>query len=722
MSNPAKHLLEFGPFRLDPEERLLLRDQQLIPLSPKAFELLLALVSRSGQVVLKDDLMKLLWPDTFVEESNLGQHIFQLRKALGERPQDHAYIVTIPGRGYRFVHKVRTVAPEADAAAETEQIVLQSHSRSRLVIEEQTLPGQMLGGTTSRRIRLSLLLFSVVVLLAAAAVMFRPLVPAPKVTRIRPLTHAGNLVFNTKLLTDGPRIYFRQWQGQQRAVRYVSPEGGELFPVQSAFSEMDVDDLSPNGAEFLVLDLTNSQSSVEAGHPLWRVAVASGSPRPVGGQLASDARWSPDGSTIAYSVGSELDLINNDGSNARKLASLPAHPFYPQWSPDGRRLRFSVPDLRGRGQALWQADLSGKTEPLLPKWPGASYPRAGGWTPDGRYYFFSALGEGTRDIWAMREPQDALHRVNPQPVRLTAGPLNFYYPTPSKDGKSLFAIGVQVRGQMQRYDAGSRQYVPFVQGSSVDHVTFSRDAQWMAYIEYPQDVLVRSRVDGSERRQLTFPPMRVLHPQWSPDGDQLAFQAYPELGAPYKIYLVSKDGGVPALATPRASDQQLYPSWSASGDSLVFSSSDETGANPALYRLDLKSKQVSLLPGTEGLYWGQISPDGRHVVALTDTTQKLILYDTASHETRMLAGLADYPIWSADGKYVYFSTLYFRGRDAGIYRWQAATDRTEKLMGAPDFLLGGIWGVWFGLTPAGEPLVVRDLSSTDLYALDVELP
>src|SRR5215470_16063850 len=102
MSTEINSLLEFGPFRIDPEQRLLLRGAESVPLSPKAFELLLVLAQRSGQIVLKDELMSLLWPDTFVEESNLGQHVFQLRKALGEQGQTPSYIVTVPGRGYRF--------------------------------------------------------------------------------------------------------------------------------------------------------------------------------------------------------------------------------------------------------------------------------------------------------------------------------------------------------------------------------------------------------------------------------------------------------------------------------------------------------------------------------------------------------------------------------------------------------------------------------------------
>src|SRR5215467_8286557 len=112
MSSPVNGLVEFGPFRIDLDQRLLWRGQQQIPLSRKAFELLSILVNRSGEVVSKDELMTLLWPDTFVEESNLSQHVFQLRKALGEQGQTPSYIVTVPGRGYRFNQSVRAVPVE----------------------------------------------------------------------------------------------------------------------------------------------------------------------------------------------------------------------------------------------------------------------------------------------------------------------------------------------------------------------------------------------------------------------------------------------------------------------------------------------------------------------------------------------------------------------------------------------------------------------------------
>ncbi len=110
MLKEVKHFYEFGEYRVDPEERTLLRGEDPIPLPPKAFETLLILVQNSGHLVTKDDLMKSLWPDTFVEESNLSQNVFVLRKALGESAQDARSIITVPGRGYRFVEKVKQVA------------------------------------------------------------------------------------------------------------------------------------------------------------------------------------------------------------------------------------------------------------------------------------------------------------------------------------------------------------------------------------------------------------------------------------------------------------------------------------------------------------------------------------------------------------------------------------------------------------------------------------
>jgi eukaryotic-like serine/threonine-protein kinase len=141
MLNKTRQLYEFGPFRVDPDHRQLLRQNQPVPLQPKSFDILLVLVENSEKVVSKDELLKAVWPDTFVEESNLAQCIFVLRKTLGDTVEDKRYIVTVPGRGYRFAGAVRALAVEegekktADKVEQEEQIMVASHSLATVTLE-----------------------------------------------------------------------------------------------------------------------------------------------------------------------------------------------------------------------------------------------------------------------------------------------------------------------------------------------------------------------------------------------------------------------------------------------------------------------------------------------------------------------------------------------------------------------------------------------------------
>src|SRR5215208_4434583 len=109
MSEQKQHSYEFGPFRLDPLKRRLLRDGEPIRLTPKAFDLLLVLIEESGKTVEKDELLEKVWPGTAVEENNLNQNITALRKSLGDSRQESQYIATISGIGYRFVADVKKV-------------------------------------------------------------------------------------------------------------------------------------------------------------------------------------------------------------------------------------------------------------------------------------------------------------------------------------------------------------------------------------------------------------------------------------------------------------------------------------------------------------------------------------------------------------------------------------------------------------------------------------
>ena len=180
MSSKTRDLYEFGPFRIDPDQRLLTRDHSPVPLQPKAFDTLLALVRNSQRLILKEDLMKTVWPDTFVEESNLTQNVFVLRKTLGEAPEGRRYIVTVPGRGYRFVEKVRTIT-EPEATEKAVGTPPEIPPAPPPAIEEKSAEQsteKIAVPTAGRRMRWKLLAAGAVAVLALAAGIYRYL-PRP---------------------------------------------------------------------------------------------------------------------------------------------------------------------------------------------------------------------------------------------------------------------------------------------------------------------------------------------------------------------------------------------------------------------------------------------------------------------------------------------------------------------------------------------------------------
>src|SRR5208282_554132 len=187
--------------------------------------------------------------------------------------------------------------------------------------------------------------------------------------------------------------------------------------------------------------------------------------------------------------------------------------------------------------------------------------------------------------------------------------------SPSPDGKKLFVAGRQGRGELVRYDAQSHQFVPFLSGISAGELDFSRDGKWVTYVSYPDYALWRSRVDGSDPLQLTFPPMSADLPRWSPDGSQIAF-VDSEIGKLLKIFLVPANGGTPQELLPE-SRNQVDPAWSADGKQIAFGRIGFVGSTEkvALQLMDLTTHQVSVIPGSDGLFSPRWSPDGRYVAA-----------------------------------------------------------------------------------------------------------
>jgi Tol biopolymer transport system component len=466
-----------------------------------------------------------------------------------------------------------------------------------------------------------------------------------------------------------------------------------------------------------------------AGILVWILPAVGGGPIRVGSVLTYTAAWAPDGQHIAYftqpnlmSERGDLYISNRDGSEPRKVATLPGFPVWFGWSADGRVLRFTLlltDDPGFRRGALWEVRTDGThLHPLLPRPHDEDLECCGHWTADGRYYVFRS-GDAGGELWARCEKGTLLRRCPSEPMQLTAGPLRFLDVTPSRDGKKLFAIGSDRRVEVVRYDLEAKRFEPYLSGISVEGIGFSRDGQWVAYASTPEETLWKSRLDGSDRVRITPPGMSANNPRWSPDGSQIAFQAQ-NPGTIQKVYLMSADGGPPRqVANGASGDYEADANWSPDGKSLIFSR-----VGVGVERVDLSTKQTTLIPGSEQLHSASWSPSGRYLDAITDDWQTIMLFDFTTGKWKKLAqGPADWNNWSHDEKYIYFDDAWFK-YPGSINRVRLSDGKVERVVSLEEVgrVGRGKWGVWTGLAPDDSPLTLRDSGIDEIYALDWQEP
>jgi Tol biopolymer transport system component/DNA-binding winged helix-turn-helix (wHTH) protein len=728
MDKQLKHLYEFGPFLLDVQERLLLRGDETVSLTPKAFDVLLALVQEPGHLVEKEILLKAVWPDSFVEENNLADNVSKLRKALGDGKNGQKFIETIPKRGYRFVAEVRVrneggtvpVVRPSSAISGFNEIngneTTGDQTAAVLPISENPVKRMPLSARIKRR-QSRILLACALLIIVIAVPLFLSLKSrwqTPNVTRYTQVTSDGRLKRGA-VVTDGARVYFSGQLGGQMVLAQVASASGETVPFQTALANANLLAISPDRSKLLI---RKDEGSAQE-EPLWIVPVTGGVPYRLGEMLAHAATWTADGEWITYAKGSELFQVKNDGSGSRKLLGVTGRIDWPRWSPDGARLRFTVLDARTQSPKLWEAAADGANpHPLLPDWNKPEGECCGNWSADGKYFVFASARNRLSNIWVLWEESGPFARANPEPVQLTFGPMNFHAPVPTADSSRIFVIGEQQRGELIRYDATSRQFVSHLSGLSAEGLNFSADGEWISYFTYPEGDLWRSKVDGSERLQLSFPPLRARNPRWSPDGKQIVFTALLP-GKPWKLHLVSKDGGSPQQLMPEEREES-NPGWSPDGNSLVFDA--RTPGMRAIYLLDLRKNQVSPLPGGMKMFSPRWSPDGRYIATLPLDSRKLMLFDITTQEWAELAqALASFPTWSRDGRYIYFTDQF--GNGPGIKRARIADRKVEWVADLKELrLVATYFGRWFGLAPDDSPLVLRDVGIQDIYSLDFQTP
>jgi Tol biopolymer transport system component/DNA-binding winged helix-turn-helix (wHTH) protein len=734
--------VRFDLFRVDLSSGELFRSGVRVPIQDQPLQLLRLLLEAEGRVVTREQLRAALWPqNTFVDfEHAVNTAVKKLRQALEDPAEHPKFVETVPRIGYRFITTVEWVSDVSDKnplprvvaiAPPGPVTVTQKLPPRREAIsgdKEQAatlLPGDAVAPETQRepRIRRLVLRYSIllagILLLAGAA--FKTVIrapSAPRVLRFTALTNDGQGKGGA-LATDGSRIYFNETLIDQRPIIVqVSVTGGEAVPLSVPLKQPQVLDLSREGTELLIANDDGFESS-----SLWVQSVVGGSPRRIGAVTITDAQFGADGKSIIYGSGHDVLSVSRDGSSGRKLLTADSVPFGFRFSPDGRTFRFTEFDYRVDSMAIMEAAADGTR---LHKMTGGC---CGEWTSDGRFFIFQTRSDPADlriDLWALpEEARFSWRKREGKPIQLTAGPLSFMSPLLSKDGKQIFAIGASSRAEVIRYDSRSKQFVPYFSGISAEGLAFSRDGQWVTYTSYPNGTLWRSKVDGSERLQLTFPPLRVLLPRWSPDGRQIAFNARLH-DAPFNIYVISSEGGQAQRILP-SEQNQGDANWSPDGNSLVFGSGDISNKKP-IQTINLGSKRVSALPESSGLFSPRWSPDGRYIAAVTkEHPFKLMLLDFSTQKWAEAFGSEmSYPSWSHDGKYIYFQNWHDPVKHIGerIVRLRLSDHKVENIVDVKDVgrLTTGTNIDWFGLAPDDSPLFARDISTSEIFALDVEWP
>jgi len=730
---PTNGILRFGVFEADLHAGELRRAGLKVKLTGHPFEVLATLLEKPGQVVTREELHQKLWAqDTFVDfEHGLNKAINKVREALGDDADNPRFIETLPRRGYRFLALTAPAPQEAPAVGPVPAPQLPSPS---------ALPGSGMSRWNTNRRKLWAAGLAGFCSVFACFYWFthRSPVRTPTVLRYRVLTSDRRMKnvdpcgAGSVIVTDGPRVFFSE---PSIAVAQVSSGGGDVVGVPIPFRCFVFSDISPDKTELLGSLIGNVYA---ADQPLWSLSIASGQAHRLGNLTGHFAAWSPDGQRIAYAASNsdtnanDLYVAAKDGSAAQKLVRIEnASVGLIRWSPDGKVLRMIVqPEFSG---SVWEVSTDGTNLHDMDLFPGQHRQIMDmNWTPDGKYFLFT-VGKGNTfspfialggDIWALAEANSAPHRKTTVPIQLTTGAMSFWSPTPSPDGRQVFATGGRTRGELARYDLKLRKLEPFLSGISAEQLDFSKDGKWLTYTTFPDGILWRSRVDGSERRQLTNPPLTASLPHWSPDGTRIAFSGYLP-GKTWNIHVVSAEGGTPEVVS-RGETAEMDPTWSEDGNSLIYGNM-MFSAKVRISSVDLRTGRESMIPGSEGMFSPRVSPDNRFIVAIdAPGNTKIFLFDRETQKwTKLMSskkpGLG-WVQWSGDSKFVYVADLTDRHAPT-VYRIRIPDGKVERVAAfeIPEGITG-FWVGWAGVDPDGNPLVLRDLSIQEIYALDVDLP
>jgi Tol biopolymer transport system component len=552
--------------------------------------------------------------------------------------------------------------------------------------------------------------------LAAAWIWMRP-VPAPQVANYVQLTHDG--IQKRLVGTDGSRIFLTMGDSGAEDTAAIPIGGGEATRIAMPSINMVPVDLIADGSSFLVID----GSGFPVTGPMWSLPVMGGSPRRLGDAIGHVAAWSTDGKQMAYAKGTDVFWAKADGSEARKIATMKDIVSGLAISPDDEEVRVETEEISQSGSSvtvgartIWRVASKGSSlRPLIADRAATTNECCGKWSTDGKYFVFQSGGQ----IWAL--PSDrGLFRNTSKPVQLTSSPMQLQSPLPSKDGAKLFVVGMTFRGELTGFDLKTGRPSLFLGGISADWMELSRDGRQLVYVSYPQGDLWRSNVDGTNRVQLTFGPIRPVLPRWAPDGQSILFFDFPGgTNHPGKMYVIPAAGGSASELLPNDSQDEQDPTWSADGDRIAFGG-DANDANsingPAIRILTVRTSEVAPVPGSEKMFSPRWSPDGRYLAAMTSDSSHLMLFDFQTLKWKEIGrGTLSWINWSKDSRYIFLKNSDGKG---SVERVSVPDGKVQGLVDLKDFVATGLGGGSVSIGPDNLLLLLRDRGTQDVYALD----
>ena len=725
----------FGPFVVDPVKRRLWREGLLVPISSKTFDVLVMLLEHRNHIVSKDELLNRVWPNTSVNENNLTRQISSVRRALGQRPDQHDYVVTIPGQGYRFVATVQELS--AIPAMDVDDSRAGAHHTTSLRTHR-----------ADRRTGRSHSHSSPPAAALLAAGMAVALLRRPAETDPGPRRTLQRITYDEAAL---PRD--ASWAPDSQWMVYASDRAGNADLWKQHLGDPDPTRLTTSEANESQPQWSPDGKSIvfrseRDGGGLYVIPSSGGVERIVS-SFGYEPRWSPDGTRILFKR--SVVLPDSPTIHVVGLDGKPPLPVRPDvlglfssltaaWHPDGQRI--SIWGTVGKGEVRFlnvPLDTGTATSPEISA--RVQHDLAGVeagrfvWARSRRYIYFEGRAGDTQNVW--RVTVDPLtEKWIGGPERLTTGAGSETHVALSPDGTKLVFTTTSSRTRLWAFpfDPASGRITgqpnPISPGSTGEVDFDARaDGSKVAYRTVRagrSELWERSLAEGQERLLLSSTDWRFTKPRWSPDGAQLAFSRWATRDTTLAVAVLNTDGsGERVLTKPGDVEMQAYD-WSKDGQAIIgacrFSESERysTCLVPVSSANDAGDPTVQVIASDpkRNLFNQRFSPNQRWITFLAHdlsyaSTSTVYVIPTAGgawHAITDGAWFDDKPRWGPDGR-----ILYFVSNRTGIANvWGRRFDNSTGMPISEPFPVTSFRSAQFQLTPR---TVQMDIAITATHLL-----